>query len=162
MTGGAVTNSTCLIALERIGQLALLPQIFYHLSVIRLERARVEGALQRYADSLAEAPRVFAVILFGSLARDDATAMSDADVAIILSDHPDPFHVRAHAFLRPCVGIAMDVFPCTLDEALQALREGQGVLPLAIREGRWILDRGGASSRLARATSSGQAADHRA
>ncbi len=28
MTGRAVTNSTCLIALERIGQLALLPQIF--------------------------------------------------------------------------------------------------------------------------------------
>src|SRR5574341_1803840 len=86
----------------------------------RLDKLRVEQALKRYVASLAEDPRVLAVVLFGSHARGDATAMSDADVVIILSDHNDPFHVRASAFLRPGIGISMDVFPYTLDEAFQA------------------------------------------
>jgi predicted nucleotidyltransferase len=114
----------------------------------RLDKPKIGHALQRYTDGLAEDPRVLGVVLFGSLARGDATAMSDADVLIILSDHPDPFHVRAPAFLRPGIGIAMDVFPYTLEEALQALREGQGILPLAIREGRWLLERQAVRSRL--------------
>ncbi len=114
----------------------------------RLDRARVDQALRRYAESLAADPRVLAVVLFGSLAREDATAMSDADVVIILSDWPDPFHVRIPAFLRSGVGISMDVFPYTLDEAVRAVREGQGVLPVAVREGRWLLDKAGVRERL--------------
>lgn len=97
----------------------------------RLDRLKVEQALRRYAESLAENPRVLAVVLFGSLARGDATAMSDADMMIILSDACEPFHTRISAFLRPGMGIAMDVFPYTLAEALQALREGWGVVPVA-------------------------------
>lgn len=114
----------------------------------RLDKAKAEQALKRYADSLAEDPCVLAVVLFGSHARGDATAMSDADVLIILSDHPDPFHVRTPAFLRPGMGIPMDVFPYTMDEAIQALRDGSGVLPLAVREGRWLLDRADVRGRL--------------
>ena len=58
-----------------------------------------------------------AVVLFGSLARGDATAMSDADIMIILSDASEPFHTRISAFIRPGVGVAMDVFPYTLDRS---------------------------------------------
>ena len=114
----------------------------------RLDKPKVEQALERYTASLAEDPRVLAVVLFGSLARGDATAMSDADVLIVLSDFPEPFQARAPAFLRSGIGISMDVFPYTLDEALQSLHEGSGVLPVALREGRWLLDRGAVRSRL--------------
>ncbi len=114
----------------------------------RLDRARVEGVLQRYAESLAEDPRVLAVAIFGSLARGDATGMSDADVVVIVSDWPDPFHVRAPAFLRRGVGIPMDIFPYTLAEAQQAVREGWGVMRVALRDGRWLLDKANARERL--------------
>ncbi len=117
----------------------------------RLDRPKVEQALRRYAESLAENPRVLAVVLFGSLARGDATAMSDADMMIILSDASEPFHLRISAFLRPGVGIAMDVFPYTLNEALQALREGWGVVSVAVREGRWLVDKAAVCERLQRA-----------
>ena len=119
----------------------------------RLDRPKVEQALRRYAESLTENPRVLAVVLFGSLARGDATAMSDADMMIILSDACEPFHTRISAFLRPGMGIAMDVFPYTLAEALQALREGWGVVPVAVREGRWLVDKAAVCERLQRAVS---------
>ena len=101
----------------------------------RLDKQRIDQALRRYAAGLAEDPRVLAVILFGSLARGDATGTSDADVVIILHDSPEPFHDRIPEYLRPGVGISMDVFPYTLQEAL--------------REGRWLLDRAGVRECLA-------------
>jgi predicted nucleotidyltransferase len=104
--------------------------------------------LQRYADNLAEDPRVLAVVLFGSLARGDATVMSDADVLILLSDASEPFHRRIPAFLRPGIGIAMDLFPYTLAEAHQALLEGWGVVHVAVSEGRWLVDKAAVRARL--------------
>jgi len=115
----------------------------------RLDKQRIDQALRRYAAGLAEDPRVLAVILFGSLARGDATGTSDADVVIILHDSPEPFHDRIPEYLRPGVGISMDVFPYTLQEALRAAREGWGVVRAALREGRWLLDRAGVRECLA-------------
>ncbi len=109
----------------------------------RLDRASAEQALRGYAAALAEDPNVLAIILFGSLARGDATAGSDADVAVILKDSAEPFHHRIPAYLRPGVGIGMDVFPYTLPEAIRSAQEGWGVMRVALREGRWLLDRAG-------------------
>ena len=117
----------------------------------RLDKPKVEQALERYTASLAEDPRVLAVVLFGSLARGDATAMSDADVLVVLSDFPEPFQARVPAFLRSGIGISMDVFPYTLEEALKSLHQGRGVLPVALREGRWLLDKASVRELLLRA-----------
>ena len=115
---------------------------------IRLDKARADGALQRYADRLAEDPAVLAVILFGSLARGDATGTSDADVVIVLRDSPEPFHSRLPLYLFPGIGLPMDVFPYTLPEAIRSAQEGWGVMRVALREGRWLLDREGVRERL--------------
>jgi predicted nucleotidyltransferase len=82
-----------------------------------------------------------AIVLFGSLARGDGTAMSDADVLLILARSSKPFHARIPDYLRSGIGIPMDVFPYTLVEARRMLSEGMGVVPVALREGIWLLDR---------------------
>lgn len=114
----------------------------------RLDRQRVEQNLQVYAHQLAKDPLVLAVVLFGSLAREEATAMSDADVLIILSDSSLPFHKRMPDFLRSGVGISLDLFPYTLSEAIQALQEGWGVVAVALREGVWLVDKARVKERL--------------
>lgn len=107
----------------------------------RLDRERTERALRAYVQALAGDPEVLAVVLFGSLARGEATAMSDADVLLILARSSRPFHARIPDYLRGGIGIAMDVFPYTLAEAQRMLGEGTGVVPVALREGIWLLDR---------------------
>lgn len=114
----------------------------------RLDRQGVERNIRAYARQLAEDPSVLAVVLFGSLARGAATAMSDADVLILLRDSPRPFHERIPDFLRSGVGISLDVFPYTLSEAIQALREGWGVAAVALREGVWLVDKEGVKEQL--------------
>jgi predicted nucleotidyltransferase len=114
----------------------------------RLDRQRAEQNLRAYARQLAQDPQVLAVVLFGSLARGEATAMSDADVLILLSDSPQPFHERLPEFLRSGVGISLDVLPYTLSEAAQALREGWGVVAVALREGVWLVNKERVKERL--------------
>ena len=114
----------------------------------RLDRQRAEQNLRAYARQLAQDPQVLAVVLFGSLARGEATAMSDADVLILLGGSSLPFHERLPQFLRSGVGISLDVFPYTLSEAAQALREGWGVVAVALREGVWLVDKEGVKERL--------------
>jgi len=97
--------------------------------------------LRAYVQALAGDPEVLAVVLFGSLARGEATAMSDADVLLILARSSRPFHARIPDYLRSGIGIPMDVFPYTLAEAQRMLGEGTGVVPVALREGIWLLDR---------------------
>ena len=97
----------------------------------RLDRERIERALQAYVQALASEPEVLAIVLFGSLARGEATAISDADVLLILAHSPRPFHARIPDYLRGGIGIPMDVFPYTLAEAPHMLGEGTGVVPVA-------------------------------
>jgi predicted nucleotidyltransferase len=114
----------------------------------RLDRQRIEHNIRAYAHQLAEAPQVLAVVLFGSLVRGEATAMSDADVLILLRDSSQPFHERLPDFLRSGVGISLDVFPYTLSEAMRSLQEGWGVVPVALREGVWLVDKEGVKEQL--------------
>lgn len=114
----------------------------------KLDKQGVERNIRAYARQLAEDPLVLAVAVFGSLARGEATAMSDADVLILLRDSPRPFHERTPDFLRSGVGISLDVFPYTLAEAAQALREGWGVVAIALREGIWLVDKEGVKEQL--------------
>lgn len=108
----------------------------------KLEQSRIDQALQAYVRAVGDDPNVLAVVLFGSLARGDATAMSDADVLLLLAGSTEPFHTRIPSYLRCGVGIAMDVFPYTLDEARQMLDDESGIVSVALREGIWLLERG--------------------
>lgn len=74
--------------------------------------------------------------------------MSDADVLIILNDSSKPFHKRASDFLKPGVGLSLDLFPYTLAEATLALQEGWGVVGIALREGIWLVDKEKVKERL--------------
>lgn len=107
----------------------------------RLDRERIERGLRAYVQAVVGDPQVLAIVLFGSLARGEGTAMSDADVLLILARSSKPFHARVPDYLRGGIGIPMDVFPYTLVEARRMLGEGTGVVPVAMREGIWLLDR---------------------
>ncbi|MEO0248618.1 MAG: nucleotidyltransferase domain-containing protein, partial [candidate division WOR-3 bacterium] len=86
---------------------------------------------------------VVGVILFGSFARGDCTAASDADVLILLRNSALRFEDRIPLYRPTGIGVSVDVFPYTLVEARQSLKEGWGVAPIALREGEVLYSAGG-------------------
>ncbi|GIV15202.1 MAG: hypothetical protein KatS3mg022_0637 [Armatimonadota bacterium] len=78
---------------------------------------------------------MLAVVLFGSFARGDYTAASDADIMIILRESSLRFDERIPLYRPRRIGVSVDVFPYTLQEARQSLREGWSVTPVAVKEG---------------------------
>lgn len=106
-------------------------------------QARLEQ-VARAAEALGARPEVLAVILFGSLAQDRATVMSDADLLVLLECSPLPFAERLSLY-RPKGVQGIEVFPYTLEEAQKSLREGWGVVRPALsgrllfeRQGTWV------------------------
>lgn len=97
--------------------------------------------LADWAGRIGEDPGVLAVVLFGSLARGDATAASDADVLIILRDSPVDFVERLVQYKPVGLGVSVEVFPYTLEEARRALSEQWGVVGVALKEGKMLLGR---------------------
>jgi len=100
--------------------------------------------LTDWAYSLGSDPDILCVVLFGSFARGDCTAASDADVLILLRDSPLDFRERIPLYHPEYMGVSVDVFPYTLAEAKRSLEEGWGVVIAALKEGR-ILYAGEAS-----------------
>ena len=125
--------------------------------VIRVFGINRENVLQRlaeWAQSLAGDPEVLAVVLFGSIARGDCTAASDADVLVILRDSPLRFQDRIPLYRPSRIGVGVDVFPYTLAEARQSQAEGWGVVPPALKEGRVLYSANGSLSSLLAADAS--------
>lgn len=92
--------------------------------VFWLDRERLLQALEeKAAELLATFPEVLAVVLFGSLARGEATAFSDADLLVLLRDTPLPFPERLVRY-RPEGVRRVEVFPYTLSEAVEGLKGG--------------------------------------
>lgn len=111
--------------------------------VWRIDREAILERLARWARDLGQRDEnVLAVVLFGSLARGDYTAASDADVLVILRDSPLRFDERIPTFIPSYVGIGVDVFPYTLEEVKRALAEGWGVARVALTEGMVLFQRG--------------------
>ena len=106
--------------------------------VFRLDRERVRGRLVEWARSLGADENVLRVVLFGSFARGDCTAASDADVLIVLKDSALRFQDRIPQYQPSGLGVGVDVFPYTLAEARQSRREGWGVVPVALDEGETL------------------------
>lgn len=75
--------------------------------VFRFDREARLQEIRRAAQMLGERPEVLAVVLFGSLARQGprgATAMSDADILVLLADTPLPFEARLVDYRLPGFG----------------------------------------------------------
>lgn len=118
--------------------------------VFWLDRERLLQALEeKAAELLATFPEVLAVVLFGSLARGEATAFSDADLLVLLRDTPLPFPERLVRY-RPEGVRRVEVFPYTLSEAVEGLKGEFGVVPAALREGKLLFEREGAWEALRR------------
>ena len=77
------------------------------------------------------------VLLFGSLARNEGSPRSDADVCILLRDHPERRWFRRipeFGGMFEDVGVAVDLFPYTLEELRNGVQQA-GFFRQALREG---------------------------
>lgn len=97
---------------------------------------RWQRALQAWAEMLIQNdPAVLAVILYGSLARGEAHAWSDADVLILLRYSAKPFKERLGDFLPHRLPLPVEAFPYTEAEARQMIQSRVGPPFAAAREG---------------------------
>jgi len=80
-------------------------------------------------------PEIEQVLLFGSLARGEATPGSDADLLIILSSSAQRFLERIPRYLPVGLPVGVDVFPYTREEINRMLAEGNFFIRQAIKEG---------------------------
>jgi predicted nucleotidyltransferase len=115
-----------------------------------IDRKAVLDRLENWAQALAVDGNVAAVILFGSLARGDCTAQSDADVVVLLYDDTRPFRERLVSPAPDDIELGVDVFPYTLAEAQRSAAEGWGVMRPALAEGRVLFARGSVLDELRR------------
>lgn len=90
--------------------------------VWRIDTDAILTRLRQWAQRIGQDENVLAVVLFGSLARGDHTAASDADVMIILRDSALRFDERIPDFVPSGVGVSVEVFPYTVDETKKGHR----------------------------------------
>lgn len=106
--------------------------------VFRLNRARVLAALSERARELVRTrPDVLQVRLFGSLARDEATPGSDADLWVLVKDGAQAFAARSAELARHFegVGVPCDVVAHTESEWAELRRERRRIVDAVCAEG---------------------------
>ena len=86
-------------------------------------------------------PEIEDVLLFGSLARDDAVPGSDADLLLILSATNETFLERIPRYLPQGLPLDVEVFPYTRQEISLMLNEGNLFIRQALAEGISLMDR---------------------
>ncbi|MDW8015217.1 MAG: nucleotidyltransferase domain-containing protein [Bacteroidia bacterium] len=97
---------------------------------------RWRRALRAWAEILIQKdPAVLAVILYGSLARGEAHAWSDADILILLRYSTKSFKERIGDFLPYGLPLPVEAFPYTEAEAQQMIQSKVGPPFAAAREG---------------------------
>jgi uncharacterized protein len=86
-------------------------------AIHRLDHPAVMRALRAYGSELSERPEIRKVVLIGSLARDDWSARSDADVIVIVDDAAERFQDRSPSYAPSrSLGVPADIFVYTDDE----------------------------------------------
>ncbi len=115
--------------------------ITVNVRVWTIDREAILNRLRTWAQALAADGNIAAVILFGSLARGDCTAQSDADVVVLLYQDDRPFHERLLNGSPDDIGLGVDVFPYTLAEARRSVAEGWGVMRPALADGVVLFER---------------------
>jgi len=102
----------------------------------------VRAALDDYVHRITRKhPEIRRILLFGSLARDEAVPGSDVDILIELSSCEEAFLQRIPHFLPSHFPVGMDVFPYTSEELETMLQEGNHFVRHALREGVEIFSR---------------------
>jgi len=100
--------------------------------VTYLDRERAIEQLRVLAGKLVEqSPEVVEVRLFGSLARKEAVPGSDADILVVLRDHPLPrWFDRIPEFSEAFAGtdLPVEVFPYTSAECARLTASGSGLI----------------------------------
>ncbi|MGQ9487203.1 MAG: nucleotidyltransferase domain-containing protein [Armatimonadota bacterium] len=105
--------------------------------IFRIDGEAVRARLREWAHSLGQSDaNVLGVVLFGSFARGGYTAASDADILVILQESPYRIDERIPLYRPRQLGVSADVFPYTLEEAKQSLRERWGLCPSRFRKAR--------------------------
>jgi predicted nucleotidyltransferase len=94
--------------------------------------SRLRRAVKILTDHHSEIEKV---VLFGSLARNDAVPGSDADLLLILRESNLPFWERSACYRPANVGIGVDVFAYTQTELEGMLEAGNSFIVRALREG---------------------------
>lgn len=84
--------------------------------VFRINSEEIIAKLKEWAKGFSKDKNVVAVVLFGSLAKGEATPASDADILILLKESNLRFDERIPQFIPTGVGISVEVFPYTLEE----------------------------------------------
>lgn len=98
-----------------------------------------QRALRAWAETLIQKdPTVLAVILYGSLARGEAHAWSDADVLILLRHSPKSFKERIGDFLPFGMPLPVEAFSYTEAEAREMIQAQAGPPFAAAQEGRLL------------------------
>jgi predicted nucleotidyltransferase len=103
--------------------------------IFKLDEKEVIEKLKNWAKKFSNDENVLAVVLFGSLSRNEATPASDADILILLKESNKRFDNRIPEFLPNGIGISVDVFPYTIDEFKRSIKENWGIGKVALNEG---------------------------
>lgn len=105
--------------------------------VFWLNKELLNEQIDKIAAKLAaENPQVKEIILFGSLAENKATAFSDIDIAIIVSDTSERFIDRQDKFINYFQGLGLDIDIFVYTE--KELEQKNDFVNLALAKGKRI------------------------
>ncbi len=87
------------------------------------------------ADMAGEFSEIERIVVFGSLARDEAVPGSDVDLLIILKESSIPILERIPKYAPNHFPVGVDVFPYTEDELEIKLKDGDFFVKRVLKEG---------------------------
>ncbi|MEO0289617.1 MAG: nucleotidyltransferase domain-containing protein [candidate division WOR-3 bacterium] len=103
--------------------------------VFRINSKKIIENLKEWAKKLSKDENIFAVLLFGSLAKGEETPASDADILIILKKSNMKFHERIPHFIPTGIGISVDVFLYTIEELFSLVNNKNRIIDEVIKSG---------------------------
>lgn len=107
-----------------------------------LDRSELLDRLKQAVEELSSRhPEVEQVVLFGSLARNEAVPGSDADLLLVLTDCSLAFADRGAVYRFPGLDIAVDLIAYTRDELDRMQADDNPFIKSAFKEGIVLLDR---------------------
>jgi predicted nucleotidyltransferase len=118
-------------------QSAVLERSYGSVKTFWLDKDYISRQLGRAVGTLRADSNVMQVILFGSFAHNRAVPGSDVDILIVLRSDSRRFIDRIAAYLDAFseIGIAVDVFPYTVDEL------DNPVVKIALATGKVLFER---------------------
>lgn len=94
--------------------------------VFKIDNEKVIARLKSWAKIQSQDKNIVGIILFGSIAKREATPASDADIVLLLKSSKERFDARIPHYLPEKIGLSVDVFPYTIEEFSSSLKENWG------------------------------------